>query len=1647
MPDYPKPEQGVTVYAKWAPNPDTPYKVESYEQELNGSYTLTETETLTGTTDSSVTPDTTADTGFVYNNRKSTANQRIAPNGSTVVKLYFDRNKYTLTFTYGDKDDGTLPNVVYRDMKYGAAIYEPKMNLGGYVFAGWKGDVQFTDAKGDPITMPAKDTTYAATWTPSEDTPFRVETYIQDAAEDRYYYDSARLGQGATDSLVDLSEYTAPGEGLSLNRVTVQGKTAEAGSELLKIKGDGSLVIKVYFDRIGHAVTFDSAGGSAVDAQNIRHGGKAVKPSDPSKTGYTFAGWMDGDAPWDFGNDAVTGDLTLTAQWTANPDTAYKVEHYWQNTTGDTDADYTLHETVDKTGTTGGDTAAEAIDYAADGFQPAKAFEQAAIAPDGTTVIKIYYDRKTYAVSFSADGESTAPEGQTIRHGGQITEPDEPVKTGYTFAGWTSDGQVWDFNADSVTGDLTLTAQWTPNSNTAYTVEHYKQNIEGSYPETASESENLTGTTGTSAAVTLKTYEGFGTGTYAETSIAADGSTVVRVEYPRNSYTVTWQDADGAKLGEASFKFEETITVPDAVGTPVKRIGYTFDSWMGAGIMPAADKIIQAGIATANWTANTYAVTFDLNYDGAPAGQPISQTYDSKYSLPDTPNRQGYAFVGWFTEQTGGDRVDETVQVTITAAQTLYAHWEVGTTTPYTVKHLQQNVDNDEYTEVASQNLTGTTDGQTNAQATSYSGFTALAITQETIQADGSTVVSIYYDRNVHNAVWDVDGTETSVEYRYGAPIVKAQYPSKENYTFGGWEGFTEGMIMGDANVTFSAKWTANQYDVTLNTGGGTLAGDLTAYTYGVGATLPGITRTGYDFGGWYADEAFTGEPVTAISDTDSGAKTFYAKWTAHTYTVRFDANGGEGTMGDQSFTYDVEQALTANAFTRTGYSFAGWITEPDMAGADSYTDGQKVKNLTAKDGAVVTLYARWNAGTYQIDYDLGGGTNAAENPSSYTTDTPDIVLQVPARAGYDFTGWTCSELGVETPSKDLTIPQGTTGDLHLNAHWEAHTWTVNFDASGGTVNEAERNVTYDLPYGTLPEPTYAGHTFTGWFTAGGMAVDADTLVSIDGNHTLTARWDEEQYTITYVDVDAETENTLTDSFTISGATFNLPTPVKDGHTFTGWTCDNGGVTISDDGNGSYAVTIPAGTTSSVTITAGWELKGIKLLAPDNNEWGELVDGFSSEENKVQYLPYEITYGGETKIVAYWKDGNDVHYCDGSTMRKVVGGATTLMAVLMDGTTPMEIDDGAVLTKIQGNINSGKSAWMTGNYMLVGDVSLLSWGGIGTSSNPFQGTFSGGADSSSSYQIIYGQHVDGFDPDYAGAPLFNYVSGATIQNLTVTGYLDSSAEYVGGIVGSMKGSSQLSDCTVENLTMKVTPTSSETYVGGLVGGISSGECAITNCGVTGLTVDATATNKIVYAGGVVGWLGASNSTVANCQVSSSTVKATGYTGYSGGIVGYVQATQTSGGDLFKITSCAVTDCEISAVGSTDSCAGGIVGQTDWGDASKYPLAGENIHDCHVSGTGTVITATGGSANAGGIAGYNKSWITNCTAQDASIEASGTASYAGGIAGYLYSFGILNSSASSMNVIGSSAGEIFGLNGGSGKNEGNTYTDVTLNPAP
>ena len=150
---------------------------------------------------------------------------------------------------------------------------------------------------------------------------------------------------------------------------------------------------------------------------------------------------------------------------------------------------------------------------------------------------------------------------------------------------------------------------------------------------------------------------------------------------------------------------------------------------------------------------------------------------------------------------------------------------------------------------------------------------------------------------------------------------------------------YAPGAIVPAEVTKLTVQWTAPTYAVTLNTNGGTIADgkDVTGYTYGVGATLPtDVTRTGYTFKGWYDNEGLTGDPVTAIGNTETGNKEYWAKWEINQYTITVKPENGKA---DITITQDYGTPITAPTLTREGYQFNGWDkTFPTTMPAENLT-------------------------------------------------------------------------------------------------------------------------------------------------------------------------------------------------------------------------------------------------------------------------------------------------------------------------------------------------------------------------------------------------------------------------------------------------------------------------------------------------------------------------------------------------------------------------------------------------------------------------------------------------------------------------------------------------------------------------------------
>ena len=385
------------------------------------------------------------------------------------------------------------------------------------------------------------------------------------------------------------------------------------------------------------------------------------------------------------------------------------------------------------------------------------------------------------------------------------------------------------------------------------------------------------------------------------------------------------------------------------------------------------------------------------------------------------------------------------------------------------------------------------------------------------------------------------------------------------------------------ADVTeLTVQWTAPTYTVTLHANGGTIADgkDVTGYTYGVGETLPtDVTRTGYTFKGWYDNENLTGSPVTAISNTETGNKEYWAKWEINQYTITFDTAGGSTVA---SITQDYGTAITAPADpTKEGYTFIGW-------------DREIPANMPAEN---VTLTAQWEINRYTVTFDTNGGSEIAPITQDYGTAI--TAPADPTREGYTFIGWD-KAIPATMPAENVTV----------TAQWEINRYTVTFDTAGGS-EIAPITQDYGTAIAAPADPTREGYTFIGW--------DREIPANMPAeNVTLTAQWEINRYTVTFDTNGGSEIAPITQDY---GTAITAPAdPTREGYTFIGW-------------DREIPATMPA---ENVTVTAQWQLAA---RMPDR----ELVIYYKSvgRLNTITEDPSLVEYtSSDESVVTVDKDGN-----------------------------------------------------------------------------------------------------------------------------------------------------------------------------------------------------------------------------------------------------------------------------------------------------------------------------------------------------------------------------------------------------------------------
>ena len=359
--------------------------------------------------------------------------------------------------------------------------------------------------------------------------------------------------------------------------------------------------IKAMWEEIPrYTMTFVTNGGTPVDRRVLLEGTPYGELPVSEKTGYTLAGWFTDatEGTQISETDLCMADITVYAHWTANTDTVYTVEHYQQNLEN---SYYSLADTDSLTGTTDTEVTPEVKDY--EGFT-APATQTVTIKPDGSTLVRYEYTRNSYELGWDFNGGTVTSSGYsegTLKFGTAITAP-VLERAGYTLSGWSEK------LPETMPGrDLQLKAVWTANTDIPYTVEHYQQNLEND-EFTLTDTENLKGTTDAEISPAVKDYEGFTAPATQTVTVKADGSTLVKYEYTRNSYQLVWDFDGGNASGEytqGTVKFGTTIVVPTVTKPGQRFAGWTVEI---PETMPSNDLEIKA-----NWTISVVDVFDDIN--------------------------------------------------------------------------------------------------------------------------------------------------------------------------------------------------------------------------------------------------------------------------------------------------------------------------------------------------------------------------------------------------------------------------------------------------------------------------------------------------------------------------------------------------------------------------------------------------------------------------------------------------------------------------------------------------------------------------------------------------------------------------------------------------------------------------------------------------------------------------------------------------------------------------------------------------------------------------------------------------------------------------------------------------------------------------
>jgi uncharacterized repeat protein (TIGR02543 family) len=423
----------------------------------------------------------------------------------------------------------------------------------------------------------------------------------------------------------------------------------------------------------------------------------------------------------------------------------------------------------------------------------------------------------------------------------------------------------------------------------------------------------------------------------------------------------------------------------------------------------------------------------------------------------------------------------------------------------------------------------------------------------------------------------------------------------RTGYSFAGWTDnadrtgriYTSGdtYTVQTSNINLYAAWTPNTYSITFNSNGATGNPSKASDSYTVDsatvqvATVGTMQKTGYNFGGWATQAVGTALPelFTVAANT-----TVYAQWNIASFTLKYELDGGTGTVPAPTAVAYLEQltlpsstgltrsAPGANAGETINYAFVSW-----RGSASSYNPGQSYF-MPAED---LTFTANWTP-IYNVRYSLSGGTVVTPIPDDQKIEGETIIITktIPTRAGYLFTGWV--DQSGESTTADAVYTVRPDHYL-LYAQWEVIPYAVTYDAAGGTPAPTESSKTIGQSFAIGAAPSKTGYDFIGWSDGTNTYAPGAPYVTQSRNITLTAQWQAQTYIVTY-DLNGGSGSAGGNrSYTYATPEYTLPTTgfsLTD-YSFGGWATSVGGASVG-------ATFAPS---SNVTLYAIWNIAIYRL--------------------------------------------------------------------------------------------------------------------------------------------------------------------------------------------------------------------------------------------------------------------------------------------------------------------------------------------------------------------------------------------------------------------------------------------------------------------